>query len=60
MYVEVDAMDGCTYLSVLKHTLCTVTERKDAYTCAADRSLSCYIVHVSIRDSLRSNVSLHP
>ena len=58
--IEVDAMNRCTRVLVLEHTLCTITEWDDAKAFSTYRNALCEVIHCRIADVLRSNCTLHP
>ena len=57
--VEVQAVDGATYLLVLQHTFCTIAKWYHCHALTTNGYRSSQVVHLSITD-LWSNISVCP
>ena len=60
MDVEVDAVDACTAIDVLEHTLGTIAEWDDAEAFGSYGNAFSQVIHLAVADAFGSDGALHP
>ena len=58
--VEVDAVDACTAIDVLEHTLGTIAEWDDAEAFGSYGNAFSQVIHLAVADAFGSDGALHP